>query len=89
MNLEKATEVLNEAIITEPSIKSYMYISAGEINEAIEVILQELQKKEEKIRQLNEILNESIQERSKTIATDFIGKLGKSIFLEKSTKKYL
>ncbi|MGN1301938.1 MAG: hypothetical protein ACI4U9_05420 [Clostridia bacterium] len=84
LDIEEATEVLSEAIITEPSIKSYVYISAGEINEAIDVILRELQKKEETIKQLNDILNETLQEKSKTVATGLLERLGKSMFLEKS-----
>ena len=31
MSIEEATEILNNAVITEPSIKSYTYISAEEI----------------------------------------------------------
>ena len=35
MSIEEATEILNNAVITEPSIKSYTYISAEEINLAL------------------------------------------------------
>lgn len=84
MNIEEATEILEEAVITEPSIKSFVYISANEINEAIGVILQELQRKDEKIKALNKIVEENKEESKKSIAVDFLEKIGRAILLEKS-----
>lgn len=52
MSIEEAKEILNEAVITEPSIKSYNYISADEINNAIEKIIIEIEKKEQEIEEL-------------------------------------
>ena len=52
MSIEEAKEILNEAIITEPSIKSYSYISADEINNAIEKIIIEIEKKEQELEKL-------------------------------------
>ena len=54
MSIEEAKEILNEAVITEPSIKSYNYISAEKINEAIEKIIIEFEKKEKEIKMLKE-----------------------------------
>ena len=84
MDIEKATEVLEEAVITEPSIKSYVYIGADEINEAIKVLLQELQRKEETIKELNSLLVEKTEEQNKSIAVSLIEKLGRAMLLEKS-----
>ena len=44
MTIEEAESILNEVVITEPSINSYTYISAEEINEAINKILEERNK---------------------------------------------
>ncbi len=52
MSIEEAKEILNEAVITEPSIKSYNYISADEINNAIEKIIIEIEKKEQELKEL-------------------------------------
>ena len=49
MSIEEAENILNEAVITEPSISSYTYISAEEINEAINKILEEKNKLEKLI----------------------------------------
>ena len=46
MSIEEATEILNNAVITEPSIKSYTYISAEEINLAIQKLMIELEEKQ-------------------------------------------
>ena len=46
MSIEEAENILNEAVITEPSISSYTYISADEINEAINKILEQKNKLE-------------------------------------------
>lgn len=83
MGVEEATEILGEAVITEPSIKSYVYISAGEINQAIAIVLQELERKEEKIRELNQLLITNEKSRT-TIATGLLEKLGKTRLLEKT-----
>lgn len=84
MNIEKATEVLEEAVITEPSIKSYVYISAEEINEAIDTVMKELQKNEEKIKELSQLLEDRNQITKKTLAVGLLEKIGKSMLLEKS-----
>lgn len=84
LDIEKATEVLEEAVITEPSIKSYVYISAGEINQAIEIVLQELQRKEEKIKELNQLLFEKTEEQNKSLAVGLLEKIGRTMILEKS-----
>lgn len=57
MSIEEATEILNNAVITEPSIKSYIYISAEEINSAIEKLISELENKEQEIKKLKEDKN--------------------------------
>lgn len=59
MSIEEATEILNNAVITEPSIKSYIYISAEEINSAIEKLINELENKEQEIKKLKEDKNKS------------------------------
>ena len=50
MKLEKAKEILSEIVITESCIESYNYISANEINQSIQVLLYEIEKKEEELR---------------------------------------
>lgn len=52
MSIEEAEYILNEAVISEPSISSYTYISAEEINKAINAVLEELFTEKEKIRKL-------------------------------------
>ncbi len=59
MSIEEATEILNNAVITEPSIKSYIYISAEEINSAIEKLINELENKEQEIKKLREDKNKN------------------------------
>ncbi len=59
MSIEEATEILNNAVITEPSIKSYIYISAEEINSAIEKLISELENKEQEIKKLREDKNKN------------------------------
>lgn len=54
MSIEEAKEILNEAVITEPSIKSYNYISADKINMAIEKIIIEIDKKDQELKELKE-----------------------------------
>ena len=59
MSIEEAENILNEAVITEPSISSYTYISADEINEAINKILEEKLKSQNRIEELeNQILEQ-------------------------------
>lgn len=55
MSIEEAKAILNEIVITEPSIKSYNYVSAEEINLAIEKIMLEIDKKEQEIKSLREL----------------------------------
>ena len=52
MSIEEATEILNNAVIIEPSIKSYTYISAEEINLAIQKLMIELEEKQQEIKKL-------------------------------------
>lgn len=52
MSIEEAEDILNEAVISEPSIKSYTYISAEEINTAINRILEECMNERVKIKEL-------------------------------------
>lgn len=59
MSIDEATEILNNAVITEPSIKSYIYISAEEINSAIEKLISELENKEQEIKKLREDKNKN------------------------------
>ena len=59
MSIEEAENILNEAVITEPSISSYTYISADEINKAIEKMLEENLKSQNRIKELEyEILEQ-------------------------------
>ena len=59
MSIEEAENILNEAVITEPSISSYTYISAEEINKAINKILEEKIKNQNRIKELEfEILEQ-------------------------------
>lgn len=74
MSIEEAEYILNEAVISEPSISSYTYISAEEINQAINIILEERFLEKEKIKELEnsyskEInkLNNIIKEKNKEI----------------------
>ncbi len=62
MSIEEAEDILNEAVISEPSIKSYNYISAEEINTAINRILEECMNERIKIKELEV---EIAKERSK------------------------
>ena len=61
MSIEEAEYILNEAVIDHPSIRGYNYISAEDINAAIEKILEE--KMKEKIK-LEELEKEIIEERN-------------------------
>lgn len=62
MSIEEAESILNEAVISEPSIKSYTYISAEEINQAIEKLLEERLREQKRIKELE---NKIIEERNK------------------------
>lgn len=61
MSIEEAEFILNEAVISEPSIKSYTYISAEEINQAIDKLLEERVKEQKRIKELE---NKIIEERN-------------------------
>lgn len=62
MTIEEAEYILTEAVIEHPSINSYMYISPEEINIAINKILEEKLKNENKIKELE---NQIIEEKDK------------------------
>ncbi len=55
MSIEEAYSILNEVVITEPCIHSSMYISVENINSAIQTLLSELYKKDEKIKELKKL----------------------------------
>ena len=55
MSIEEATEILNNAVITEPSIKSYT--CAEEINLAIQKLMIELEEKQQEIKKLKKEKN--------------------------------
>lgn len=52
MSIEEAEYILNEVVITQPSINGYTYISAEEINGAINKLLEEKVKDEKRIKEL-------------------------------------
>ena len=52
MSIEEAEYILNEAVISQPSISSYTYISAEEINTAINTVLESRYIEKEKIKEL-------------------------------------
>ena len=54
MSIEEAEYILNEAVIEEPSISSYSYISAEDINQAINKMLEVKENNEKKIKELEE-----------------------------------
>lgn len=62
MSIEEAEYILNEAVIEEPSVSSYTYISAEEINGAINKILEERLNDKIKIQELEESI---IKQKSK------------------------
>ncbi len=59
MSIEEAEYILTEIVINEPCINGYTYISANEINQAINKILEEKTKKQEIIKKLE---NNNIKE---------------------------
>ena len=62
MSIEEAEYILNEAVINQPSINSYTYISAEEINLAIDKILEERVANKNKIKELEkQIIEERIK----------------------------
>jgi len=76
MSIEEAEDILNEAVISQPSISSYTYISAEEINRAINIILEERFMEKEKIKELEQNyikeinrLNNIINEKNSEIET--------------------
>ena len=56
MSIEEAEYILNEAVISEPSINGYTYISAEEINKAINKMLEERIREEKRIKELENII---------------------------------
>lgn len=86
MNIEDARDILNEAIISEPSIESYIYISAEEINTAIETVLETLQEKEEEIQRLNSVISNVEQMKQEEISNILFNKVSKGLLLGKLKK---
>lgn len=62
MSIEEAEIILNEAVISEPSINGYTYISAEEINQAIDKMLEERLREEKRIKELESIVLEQRKE---------------------------
>ncbi len=62
MSIEEAEFILTEAVIEQPSISSYTYISTEEINSAIDKILNELIIKNKEIENLKAKLTEQESE---------------------------
>ena len=87
MDIEEAIYILSEAVIDKPSIKSYEYIGAEEINMAVEVLLEELEKKEQKIKELNNLLYEQMNTKNESRVRDILKKIATPIFLEKQYEK--
>lgn len=58
MSIEEAEFILNNAVIEQPSISSYTYISTEEINIAIERLLEELILKRQEVELLQKELSE-------------------------------
>lgn len=58
MNIKEAEYILNEVVIDYPSVRSYNYISAEEINTAIEKVLEEMSKERMQIKQLEKEIKE-------------------------------
>ena len=85
LDIEQATYILSEAVIEEPSIKSYEYIGADEINKAVAVLLEELEKREQKIKELNSLIYEQMN--IKYTPANILKKLATPIFLEKQYEK--
>ena len=85
MNIEEAKEILNEAVIIEPSIQGYIYISAEDINQAIDILLNALEEKENKIIMLNKLIEEQKNTINERDFTDILfNKVGKKIILGKN-----
>lgn len=80
MRIEEAEFILNETIISEPSVKGYIYISAEEINEAINKMLEDRIREKKKIQELE---NTIISQRNRY--EDIIKE--KDIELEKNLSK--
>lgn len=96
MSIEEAEYILNEAVINEPSINSYTYISAEEINLAIDKILEERLKDENKIKELEKQIIEEKNKLEKLIKEKEIEKVkypiqihtNKTIYLKKIMKYF-
>ncbi len=86
MDIEDAREILNEAIISEPSTKSYIYISADDINMAIQKVLKTLQEKEAEIEKLNSVISEIEQIKEEDISNVIFNKVTKGLLLGKLRK---
>lgn len=89
MSIEEAEYILTEAVIEHPSINSYTYISSEEINIAINKILEEKLKNENKIRELESQIIEEKKKLEKIIIEYKLDKIKKTINISKNKSKYL
>ena len=89
MSIEEAEYILTEAVIEHPSINSYTYISSEEINIAINKILEEKLKNENKIRELESQIIEEKKKLEKIIIEYKLDKIKKTINISKNKIKYL
>ena len=80
MKLEEAKEILNDVVITQPSIAGYEYIEAIQINEAIQTVLKEVYLKEKEIKVVKRQKEKEIIEYKKEICR-------KDIILENMLEK--
>lgn len=60
MNLEEANFILNQLTIAEPCINSCIYISVEQVDEAIYVVNKELERRKQKIMELEQELDECV-----------------------------
>ena len=81
MNIEEAYSILNEIVITEPCIHSSMYISAENINSAIQTLLSELYKKDEKIKELKKLALGTKLQQHKQIYSNTLNQLHETLIL--------
>ena len=89
MSIEEAEYILTEAVIEHPSINSYTYISAEEINIAINKILEEKLKNENKIKELENQIKEEKNKLERIIEEYKIDKTKYPIYTLKNKSKYL
>lgn len=80
MKLEEAKEILNDVVITEPSIGGYEYIEPLQINEAIQVVLEEVYLKEQELKKIKRQKDREMMEYKKEICR-------KDIILENMLEK--